>query len=80
MVCPKCQAGVLEPLGYIELKEGTLQLTLSQFTPPNIPALEIRICSKDPCGNVEIEAAPGSLTLAKRLRREALFVKAGNCL
>lgn len=80
MLCPKCRSGVLETLGYVELKEGPLQLTLSRFTPSKIPALEIRVCSKDPCGMVEIEAAPESLTLAKRSMREALYAKAGNCL
>lgn len=77
--CPQCHTGVLESVGYIELKPGPLQLQIGSFIPDQTPALNIRICSKDHCGYVHVEAAPASLSLAKRNIRDILFQKTGNC-
>ncbi|MDF2651437.1 MAG: hypothetical protein K0Q73_7242 [Paenibacillus sp.] len=75
MNCPACIAGVLEAVGYVELKTGTLQIQLTPFVPENTAALIIKICSKDLCGHVKLEAAPASLSLAKSTLRDALYAK-----
>ncbi|MEB8638315.1 hypothetical protein P4H32_32325 [Bacillus cereus] len=75
MNCPNCFTGVLETVGFIELKTGVLEIQLTPFIPDNTAALGIKICSKDLCGYVKLEAAPASLSLAKRTLRDAIYAK-----
>lgn len=77
MNCPRCKSGVMESVGYIELKPGPLQIRINEI-PDNTPALDIRVCSKDSCGYAYMEAAPASLSLAKRNNRDILFQKTGD--
>lgn len=78
MNCPSCKTGVLEPLGYIPLNAGPLQLHyVTGVEELSSPALYIHVCSKDPCGYVRVEAAPASLSLAKSIFREMRYAKTG---
>lgn len=70
MNCPKCMTGILECVGYFEIKEGPVQFHLSRLLPEHTPAIGVNVCSKDHCGHVGFEAAPESLSLARRNFRD----------
>lgn len=65
MNCPKCHHGMLENIGYVELKGGPLELKTVQYVPDNVPAIMVYLCSREPCDHVNLRAAPESLSLAK---------------
>lgn len=69
--CPECRTGIMEPLGYIELSEKTLQINYGRDSPATEPAINILICSKEVCSCVRFVGSPGSLRIAKELRRIA---------
>lgn len=70
MNCPICRRGVMEMIGYIPIQNGPLEVVMSFTVPKGVPAIQIRICSLDHCGNLDLGAAPESLTLAKRIIRD----------
>ncbi|MDR6554844.1 hypothetical protein J2736_006075 [Paenibacillus qinlingensis] len=63
--CPVCQVGVVENVGYIELKEGPLEFKFSQFPPAEKAAITIGICSRGSCQYVGMGATPESRSLAR---------------
>lgn len=65
--------GVLETVGYVELQQGPLKFNFSMWPPENIPAITLKMCSREPCDYVDIGAAPKSQTLAKRLMRDFMY-------
>jgi hypothetical protein len=71
--CPICHVGVVEIVGYIELKQGPLEFKLSKWPPEETPALAVKMCSREPCDYVRIGAAPKSHTLAKRMLRDFMY-------
>ncbi|MDR6550371.1 hypothetical protein [Paenibacillus qinlingensis] len=54
--CPVCMAGVVEPVGYIELKEGPLEFNIGRFKLTNKAAIVIGKCSRGNCQYVGMEA------------------------
>lgn len=73
--CPLCHVGVLEIIGYIELRQGPLEFKFSMWPPENAPALTVKMCSRQPCDYVDLGAAPKSHTLAKRLLRDFMYAQ-----
>lgn len=73
MNCPKCHNGVLESIGHVALKQGTLELSMSLSQPKIKPAIRLMICSNDLCGNVHFEAVPESITIVKKMIRDRLY-------
>jgi hypothetical protein len=56
MNCPECHYGMLETLGYVEVKAGPLEFKMTHNVPDEVPA--------------NLRAAPESLSLAKRTVRD----------
>ncbi|QHT61196.1 hypothetical protein GXP70_15340 [Paenibacillus lycopersici] len=65
--CPQCGVGVIEQIGYIEIKQGPIEIVLKPELPDRaIPAITIKLCSRGPCTYMEWGAAPESFTLSKK--------------
>lgn len=71
--CPVCLVGIVEPIGYVELKEGPLEFKLGQFPPTKKETITIAMCSRESCQHVSMGAAPESLTPAKRLLKDLIL-------
>ncbi|WP_240421180.1 hypothetical protein [Paenibacillus periandrae] len=71
--CPVCQVGVVEPVGYFELKEGPLEFTLDHFPPSNKATITIGLCNREPCQYVGTGTAPESLNPAKKLLKDLIL-------
>lgn len=73
MNCPKCLNGVVEVIGYMELKEGPIEFVFAKLIPEEMPAVTVELCSRTPCDYVTIGAAPESLSLAKRILKDKVL-------
>jgi hypothetical protein len=73
--CPECKTGVMEPLGYIEVKTGPVTIHFGSEAPSNEPAIAILMCSKEICGCVHFEGSPGTLRFVNELRRSMKTIK-----
>jgi hypothetical protein len=71
--CPVCLIGVVEPIGYVELKEGPLEFKTGRVPPSNKSAITITMCSDETCKHVGMGTDQGSLTQGKRLLRELIL-------
>ncbi|KQX68936.1 hypothetical protein ASD40_00030 [Paenibacillus sp. Root444D2] len=71
--CPVCLVGIVEPIGYVELKEGPLEFKLCQFPPAKKETITIGICSRKSCQHINMGAVPESLTPAKNLLKELIL-------
>lgn len=71
--CPVCLVGIVEPVGYVELKEGPLEFKLGQFPPTNKATITVGMCSREPCQHVGMGAVPESRTQAKILLRDLIL-------
>lgn len=67
--CPECKTGVMESLGYMEVKAGPVSIHLGRDAPPNEPAINILMCSKEICGCIHFEGSPGTLRFVNEFRR-----------
>ncbi|CAM4514688.1 hypothetical protein FHS16_005986 [Paenibacillus endophyticus] len=65
--CPVCLTGVVEPVGYIELKEGPLEFCFGRYPLTNKVAILIGLCSRGNCQYIGLETASESLVNAKSL-------------
>ncbi|MDQ0875901.1 hypothetical protein QFZ77_004560 [Paenibacillus sp. V4I3] len=52
--CPVCLVGIVEPIGYVELKEGPLEFKLGQFPPTKKETIPIAMCSRESCQHVSM--------------------------
>lgn len=77
MNCPECKTGILECVAFIPIRQGTLEMIYAKLPASDEPAISLYLCSRN-CGHVHLEAAPETLTLAKRSLRESAYA-AGNC-
>ncbi|WP_240421175.1 hypothetical protein [Paenibacillus periandrae] len=71
--CPVCLVGVVEPFGYIELKEGPLEFKLGRFQLAKKMAITIWMCNREQCQHVGTGATREYPTLAKSLLRELIL-------
>jgi hypothetical protein len=59
MNCLKCRSGVMEKVGFIDLVPGALEMKMGLPESEGIPFLEVRICSRGDCGEVEFGTVAG---------------------
>lgn len=71
--CPVCLVGVVEPVGYFELKEGPLEFKLDHSPPTNKATITIGLCNTETCQYIGTGAVPESLTQAKRLLKDLIL-------
>lgn len=76
--CPCCGSGVMETVGYLELKSGPINFVFSCSIPDPVSTTTIQmlICSLDDCGYTHMRAAPGSLSHAKHELRKKRYREA----
>lgn len=67
--CPECRTGVMEPIGFIEVKPGPMSLYFGRDAPENQPVIKMLMCSKEICGCIRFSGAPGTLRIVNELRR-----------
>lgn len=74
MNCPKCKNGVMENLGFVKMntnQDGNIVFEHSFKRKKGRKAMFI--CSVDECSHVETTAAPGTLRIAKKIKRRIVF-------
>ncbi|NHN34940.1 hypothetical protein [Paenibacillus agricola] len=71
--CPVCLVGVVETLGYVELKEGPLEFQYGRLPLTKKATIIIGMCSRGPCQYVGMGAVPESPTVAKRILRDLIL-------
>ncbi|WP_141505066.1 hypothetical protein [Paenibacillus luteus] len=67
--CPECKTGVMEPIGFFEVKSGPMSLYFGRDAPDNQPAINMLMCSKEICGCIRFAGVPGTLRIVNELRR-----------
>lgn len=68
--CPKCIYGVLEELGFISLDR---LMEINELEEKNNElGICLYLCSLDECGYSEMRSVPGTLSTAKRIKRQQL--------
>lgn len=71
--CPVCLVGVVETVGYFEIKEGPLEFNLNPSHPTNETTITIGLCNSENCQYIGSGTAPDAFSPAKQLLKDLIL-------